>query len=323
MYRVAYQTKTISGGDTKPNRMFVCNANAWGSPYCRDYGDDFLLFLGNDHGERGQGNVFYTQLNSSTLFTISKTSGSIHVYDLRADLLSFHDMEESIQYRIGDAACLASSETPSPRLYITGGYTNYSGYYEIYPFFWTFDLEEYSWKRAVDMKYARYRHGCVVVDDALWVMGTVPQIETIDITDIDNSEWSVQSNLSIDANLTAFGVVSTHGISQATCQWYGFEGVRCDNHSVYIIGGWVGNYDSGYNSDTVYIIDTEYRNMSTNALPYSVSALSAVMVKGGIYGFGGWNATINWWHGHTLDHLVKHQMLSIDSEHFAQVHEQW
>ena len=277
---------------------------------CRDYGEDFLLFLGNDHGERGQGSTFYTQIGESTLFTMSDTDDYIHVYDLNPATLSFHTLEPAIPITVGDAACLASSETPSPRLYITGGYMDISDYYEIDPFFWIFDLEEYSWGRGSDMNYARYSHGCIVADDMLWVMGTVPQIETINITDIDNAEWAVYNNLSIEVNLTAFGVVSSHGVDPQLCGMFGFIGTLCNDHSIYIIGGWIGDQDSGHNSDTVYIIDTKWGNMTYNALPFGVSELATVLFKGSIYGFGGWNATSSRRDGYSLDTSIKHQLLS-------------
>ena len=274
----------------------------------RDFGSEFLKFLGNEQGERGQGNVFYTQMyykNTTALFTIPEAAEYIHVYDLNPETLSFHTLEPAIPMTVGDAACLASSETPNPRLYIVGGYTNISGYHEIYPFFWIFDLEEYSWDRGNDMNYARYRHGCIVVDDLLWVMGTVPQIETINLTDAYNAEWSVHGNLSLVDNLRDFGVVTSQSAScPSMCASY------CNCHSIYIIGGWIGEQDSGHNSDTVYIIDTISGYMTYDTLPFGLSALSTIMLKGTIYGFGGWNASSNWRDGHLLDISIKNEMLS-------------
>ena len=293
-----------SGGYPEGNQMVTCNADY---KSFRDYGEDFLSFLGNEQGERGQGSVFYTQL-STTLFTIPQNDNYIHVYDLNPATLSFRTLEQSLPITVGDAACLASSNTPSPRLYLTGGYTNYSGYYEIYPFFWIFDLENYAWTRGNDMNYARYSHGCVVVDDTLWTMGTVSEIETINVTDIYNAEWSVHNNLSIAANLSAFGVVSTNDISLLRCGWYGIN--NCNNHSIFIIGGWIGDRHSGQNSDVVYIIDTEWGNMTYDTLPFGVSAISTILFDGSIYVFGGWNATDNWWDGQPLDHLITYELLS-------------
>ena len=101
-------------------------------------------------------------------------------------------------------------------------------------------------------------------------------------------------------------------MSQSDCDLHQIN--HC--HSIYIVGGWVGDYDSGHNSDIVYIIDTESRNVSTSTLPYSVSSLSTVMVGGSIYGLGGWNAEKNWWDGHSLDPLIKHELFSSESVHF-------
>ena len=277
-----------------------------------NYGDDFLLFLGNDHGERGQRNIFYTQLNSTTLFTFTAAAEYIHVYNLDPASLSFQTVEPINHIMFGDSPCLASSNTLSDiaQLYITGGYTNSSTFYEIYPFFWIFDLIEYSWTRGNDMNFARYSHGCIVADDMLWVMGTVPQIETINITDIGNAKWAVCNNLSVEGNLTAFGVVSTHDIDPIWCRMFGVNGTFCNDHSIYIIGGWVVDYDSGHNSDTVYIIDTKWGNMTYNTLPFGVSALPTIRLGGTIYGFGGWNATSKWRDGHSLDISMRHDLLS-------------
>ena len=293
----------------------------------RDYGHEFLQFLGNDQGEFGQENIFYTQLNSTTMFTITEAAEYIHVYNLDPESLSFDTVESTNHMIFGDSPCLASYETPSPRLYLTGGYTNISDYYEIYDLFWIFDLEEYSWKRGRDMNYARYSHWCVVAHNTLWVMGTVSEIETVDIntTDIYNAQWSVHSNLSITDNLTAFGVVSTHGISQSDCDW-GYEGTLCNDRSIYIVGGWIGDYDSGHSADTVYIIDTEWGNMTYDELPFGISALSMVRIGGTIYGFGGWNATSSWLDGHSLDILIEHELLSerdclVSTEWFSMFYE--
>ena len=161
------------------------------------------------------------------------------------------------------------------------------------------------------MNYVRYSHGCVVADNILWVVGTVSEIEIINIntTDIYSAEWSVYSNFSISDNLIAFGVVSTHVISQSDCQWFGYEGTLCNDHSIYIVGGWIGDFDSGHNSDTVYIINTEWGNMTNDTLAFGVSAISTVLAVGSIYGFGGWNATSSWRDGHSRCILMRHDLL--------------
>ena len=253
----------------------------------RDYGTDFLNLLGNDDGEYG--NVFYTQIGGM-LYTISDAADYIHVYDLNPESLSFDIIytEPGIPITVGDGPCLASSDTPGPHLYVTGGYQNTSISFEIYKTFWILDLANNSWSPGSHMNFGRYRHGCIVVDDTLWVMGTVAQIEIIDITDLDNVEWSVHSELSIPGNLTDFGLVSTH------------------DHSIFLIGGSIGvigDHDSSYNSDIVYIIDTKYGNLTTETLPYAVSGLSAMRVDGTIYGFGGRN-------DEKLDSWITCQLLS-------------
>lgn len=274
------------GGERKQNEMVVYNTN---SKSFRSYGDNFLGIIGNGNGERGQGSVFYTQINNTTLFIISQTDNFIHVYDLNPETLSFHTLEPAIPGTVGDLACLASSEVPSPRLYITGGYHNTNDVFEVYAHFWNFDLEEYSWNRSVDMNHPRYGHGCIVVNDTLWVMGTVPQFESINMMDIHHSEWTMDNELLFPnaLNLSNFGVV----------EW---------NHSIYIIGGW--DNDEGYNSDTVYIFSTKTGNMMYDTLPFGVSSLSAVRITNTIYGFGGWN-------GNALDSLLTVELLSESLAH--------
>ena len=123
------KTMQFSGGETQRHGMVVYNGNNF-----REYGDEFLEFLGNEDGESGQGNGFYTQTyyqNTTTLFTLPHAAEYIHFYDLIPETLSFRTLEPAIPITVADSACLASSNTPSPRLYITGGYMNFSNYYEI------------------------------------------------------------------------------------------------------------------------------------------------------------------------------------------------
>ena len=286
-----------SGGDSQPHQMVVWEFE---EGYFRDYGTDFLNLLGNDHGEYGS--VSYAQLQN-TLYTVSEFADYIHVYDLNPESLSFGTInsEPGIPITVGHAPCLASSETPTPRLYITGGYQNTSTSFEIYRSFWILDLGTNDWSSGRHMNSGRFRHGCIVVDDSLWVMGTVPQIETINITDIPNAEWSVHSNLSLPENLTDFGVVSTHDISQSYCDWFGVN--HCNDHSIFIIGGWTGTTETGYDSDVVYIVDTKHANLTTEILPYGVSALSVVSTGSTIHGFGGRNGGI-------VDSWISYELLS-------------
>ena len=128
------------------------------------------------------------------------------------------------------------------------------------------------------MFYGRYSHGCIVVDSTLWVMGTVPQIETFDLSDVDNGMWSLKNDeLSIADRLIDIGVVAV-------------------NHYIYVAGGWIGDYQSvgGYSSPNVYIIDTKSESMATDKLPYSVSALAMIAIDDTIYGFGGYKASGTW-----------------------------
>lgn len=246
-----------------------------------EYNETYLRHLGNNKGEYGM--HYYSQMNATTLFTIEETGDYIHVYNLNA--LSFRRMDniKSIPNTVGDAACLASSEVPSPRLYITGGvhWDNDSqkhwDHTAPFQYFQILALDDYTWTNESEMYYGRYSHGCVVVEDTLWVMGTVPRIETFDVTNIENGEWTVQTEFQLDDRLIDIGVVAV-------------------SHYIYVVGGWIGDYDSGggHNSADVYRIDTKSKSISTETLPYAVSALAMIAVDDTIYGFGGLKAAGTW-----------------------------
>ena len=275
-----------SGGDPERDQMIVYDME---NDEFRNYGDDFLLFLGNDHGEYGS--VFYSQINASTLFTVRESGDHIHVYDLNPESLSFHILEQSIPIFVGDAACLTSSETPSPRLYITGGHQNNGNQPVILSHFQILDLDENSWYNGSDMTFARYHHGCIVVNDTLWVLGTVPEIEIMDTMDIYNSTWSIHSDLSLDVNISHFGIT----IFQTF---------------MYIVGGWISDYDSGHDSNIVYIIDTESNLMTYATLSSAVSAVSLVSVQDNLYAFGGRLSRSDWWSGSIWNSWLSYEALS-------------
>ena len=85
-----------------------------------DYGVSYLgTKMQNFDGEAG-GGIFYSQINETTLFTISQKGDHIHVYNL--ETVSFDNLDTDIPVNVGHGACLASSTWGGPRLYIAGGY---------------------------------------------------------------------------------------------------------------------------------------------------------------------------------------------------------
>ena len=84
-----------------------------------DYGVSYLgTKMQNFDGEAG-GGIFYSQINETTLFTISYKGDHIHVYNL--ETVSFDNLDTDIPVNVGSGACLASSTWGGPRLYIAGG----------------------------------------------------------------------------------------------------------------------------------------------------------------------------------------------------------
>ena len=218
--------------------------------------------LENYDGEYGTG-VYFTQINSTTLYTINQNGDSIHVYGL--DTLSFHMLDTNIPINVGNRGCISSSETPTPKLYITGGYS-------------TNDLDDVQVLSLIDLQWlpfpppmihARSAHGCIVVDDTLWAMGgrDTDSVEFINIVSIANSTWrEVDDTLS--CALWQFGITATDDV-------------------IFLVGGYC--YDTDTRSDTVYTIDTVTGSIDIYAysLPYAVSRMPVVRVNYMIYGFGG------------------------------------
>lgn len=134
--------------------------------------------------EYGTG-VYYSQLNDK-LYTIEKTGYYIHVYDLGSS--SVRVLTEQIPNYVNHSACMASASTPSPRLYVTGGESYRDEYMKNLQIF---DVDTAEWTAGPDMNYTRGWHGCIVVNDWLWVMGHWAQIEAIDIVDTDSDSMSL------------------------------------------------------------------------------------------------------------------------------------
>ena len=226
--------------------------------------------------------IYYSQINATTLFTIGPSGEYIHMYDLSSlVIMSITKIRRTVNW----TACLASSETPSPRLYITGGdsFVDYNDSWSIFTttdlpendtnhVFQILDLDNQSWTLGDDINFARRAHGCITMNDTLWIMGYVAEIETVNITDVYNTEWAVHSELRLENNLITFGLVAV-------------------DHYILIIGGLVihGDYMQ-YSSNIVYIIDTVSDSLTTELLPnfeVGIAGLSAVVVDNIVYGFGG------------------------------------
>ena len=250
-----------------------------------DYGEDYLSeTLGNNHGEFGFG-IYFSQLNETTLFTINQNGSSIHVYDLQS--VTYRNLGVAIPINVKYYGCLSSSEIPTPKLYITGGYND-----SVLNDLQILNLEDNTWMEWVNNTYSmikpRHGHGCIVVNDELWAIGGYHQesIEVINISNIIYQSWNEIGNLS--CNLARPGVTKMDDL-------------------IFIVGGKC--QDTLTNSDTLYIIDTVASRVSSiisiyaGNLPFGVNGVAVVAIDYTIYGFGGesddnldsWMTLDSWW----------------------------
>ena len=223
-----------------------------------DHGDEYLS---SDSDTYGQG-IYYTQYDATTLYTIQhdaeRTCDTIYIFDLQ--LLSYQPVAITIPVAVSDMTCMASS-AEEQRLYLPGGYTWETS--EWLDSVQVFDLETSQWLDNVpSMTYKRYRHGCIVVDSQLYVVGYVSAVEVIDIIDIQSNSWYILDDTVISSGLEYFGFAEAGGI-------------------IFVIGG-------GY-VDRVYTIDTVSGtvSLSDESLPYKLGYVALVHVNGVLYGFGG------------------------------------
>lgn len=232
-----------------------------------DYGKKYLSStLGNADGETGISD--FTQINATSLFTLSGDGASFNVYDLRT--LSYRNLNTTFPVTTYSGTCLSSSETPTPRLYVTGGYSNYlpQNYLQI------LNLDDMLWlDNTPSMSYSREDHGCVVVEDRLWVIGGgVDSVEALNITNVESNGWIVIGNL--HCILSDFGITIVDKV-------------------IFIVGGWC-YYDSqadekSHVTDIVQTIDTATNSIIVyeDRLPVPTYYMPVVAIDYRIYGFGG------------------------------------
>ena len=234
-----------------------------------DYGEDYISStLGNEHGEYGLG-VYYTQIDSSTLYLIDMLGDSINVYNLQS--LSYQRLNTTIPFDVSYYSCIASTDSPTSTLYITGGYGKFRN--GTLDRFQVLNLENLSWlKNAPSMNAKRYQHGCIVVNDRLWAIAGAYEntIENIGITNIESIYNSWRDIGSLECGLSFFGVVAVDEL-------------------IFVVGG--SCYGSTIRLDTVYTIDTVTDSITAHphALPFGLSGMPIVLVGNIIYGFGGYH----------------------------------
>lgn len=231
-----------------------------------DYGDSYLSdTLGNPVGEEGYGGYF-TQMDT-TLYTVSYDYPVNHINSYRLDTATvLYEEVIVVPETVSFYSCLASSTTPRPRIYVTGG--TWDGTNSVH----VLDVGTNDWASTSSMLYGHSRHGCIVLEDMLYVVAgyTVSAVEAMNITNIASPPVEIAS-LPVD-------------------DLYGFGQVVASEAVIYIIGGWsTGTGVAGNQiSDRVYALDTATNHIILHSTLETVLAYTAaVVVDRVIYAFGG------------------------------------
>lgn len=232
-----------------------------------DYGEYYLLDTLNSTFEHGFG-TYFTQI-STTLYTINckdYINQSINVYDLQS--LSYQPLNTTIPVAVSSSGCISSSESPSPKLFLTGGGSIGSSAPPLKNL-QILSLIDLQWETSPpSMLKGRWGHGCIMVNDRLWAIGGYNEdsVEAIKIADIAKESWGA--------------------IGKLSCLLWNM-GVTAVNEIIFVVGGY--RTDTDRFSDTVYTIDTNTNliGVSADSLPLAVSGMSVVTIDRTIYGFGG------------------------------------
>ena len=234
-----------------------------------DFGEEYL-----DSPQHGY-STYFTQINETTVYTINVNGDSINVYNLQS--LSYRDLGTSIPINVDEFGCIASSETPSPRLFISGGNNGSNFVADALDDLQVLSLADMQWMSSPpSMIKTRHRHGCIVVNDKLWAIGGKGRysVELINTTDIVNENWQINEEIGdLSCALVLMGITTV-------------------DSTIFVVGGYCSEHSA--NTDTVYTIDTVTNNMTVYAgsLPARINGMPVVAIDGTIYGFGGWYNSI-------------------------------
>lgn len=196
------------------------------------------------------------------MYVIDPSGGALFTFNMES--LEYKKVNTTIPMNVSDKSCIASSNS-TRTLYIIGG-ENASQTVQV------LDLDTMSWLNDIPpTNYHRESHGCYVEpsNQRLYVMGgNSTKIEYINSTDIQNQHWTVLSD-EFESGIMSFGMAA----------------------NILVLGGCDENGIIGdvYSVNTVTNTVTRY----DNALPYDVSAASAIGVDGTLYAFGGNNGGDN------------------------------
>ena len=156
------------------------------------------------------------------------------------------------------------------------------------------NLDDLCWlEKTTSMINARYRHGCIVVNETLWVIGGQDEdsVEAINITNSATGTWESIGNFHCD--LVYFGLAAADEL-------------------IFIVGGYCS--DTSRDSDIVYTINVVTNSIDTSSetLPFTVYNMPVTAVEGTIYGFGGILLSAS-----GLDSWVKWKLLCVFMKYFS------
>lgn len=214
---------------------------------------------------------YYTQMGHMVYMQIYSY---IYTFDLRGNV-SATKLDTETPHESGYKACTAGSETPTPRLYVTGGdpYINaaHTQYLQV------LDLNDMEWLTNLpNTQGYHHHHGCTVLNDKLWAIGPdadTGNIETINISNIvsNTTETWQYFGGSLTCNLLTFRVITVGDL-------------------IFIFGGdWYGHGAI----DKVHVIHSITGNVTLyeHNLPYNVTGMPVILIDDTIYGFGGANTS--------------------------------
>ena len=289
----------ISGGQTTQYQISMYDMT---SDDITDLGLMNLSIAPNNDGEHGF-STYFTQLESM-LYTINQNGESINVWDLSDSFgLWYHGtLGTTIPINVNLYGCIASANTPSPTLYITGGNNGSNTEPAAFDDLQVLNLDDMQWLSSPpSMTETRHRHGCIVENDKLWAIGGRHEstVEGINTNNIASETWNVIGSL--NCNVTLAGITAFDSI-------------------IFVVGGYCKQIATRL--DTVYTIDTVANtvNVSAFTLPFGVHGMPVVEVDGTIYGFGGRYKFENGSGAADRDGWLTLDMLCILSQSFAFSH---
>ena len=210
--------------------------------------------------------------------------------------MSYQQLDQTIPINVDFAGCLASTESPRPQLFVVGGrYYNGTAWLRRNTL-QILDVSVANWSIGPNMTQGRAEHGCVVVNDWLWVIGLAPTVESIHVPELSNSSNDAIWEFKEEPLPT--GVLFYVRLAV-------FEDL------IFVVGGCT-LYSCPVK--TVIIIDTNTANMDsiTLELPYAVLGMGIVVVDNTIYGFGGFGVGNRDQFSSPFDSWIVYEMLSIN-----------